>query len=336
MSSMTDWSSPGGIRNTMPEGGNQHWASLSPERRKAFATDIYLRESLADLTEIGGETAVGALGELALFTFKPDAVIGRRMRPSLDFLTDNGFTPIAVAPVRYTRHSMRELWRYNWDTYTPDRLALTTLMHTAAESLLLLLRDAHFDGGVPASVRLSELKGPAIAEKRRAGQLREILAPPNEIINFVHVADEPGDVVRELAIFADRSERRRLWREVLTAGPETDRGSVASAEVARLEQAHDSHDFDFDRSIERLAESHAVADTQLERLRAARQGGPRLTFDELASIVDHRATGVGLWDFVSIACGVLELVRDGNLDLLPAADGKAWAARSRDAGVASG
>jgi hypothetical protein len=51
------------------------------------------------------------------------------------------------------------------------------------------------------------MKGHAIVEKRREQDLRAILGSPNTIVNFMHSADEPADVAREIAIFVPARQR---------------------------------------------------------------------------------------------------------------------------------
>lgn len=303
--------------------------SLSSEKRRALWRDLYFRECLADLSDAcGDESPIEASFPLGLLTFKPDAVFGRRLRPAIDLLVQNSFRPTWMSPIRYTRHSMRELWRYNWDTYTTDRLALTTMMHTSCESLMLILHDPQTARtGIPASVRLSDLKGSAAPEDRRPGQLRDVLSPPNAVINFVHVADEPGDVIREVGIFLDRADRQRLWREVLT-DPQADVTAQAISLSAQLEGECDAHDFDFEASLSRVQERGFVSREAAERLRSVARGEePKIRLGDLHSIVSSpQAEEIPVWDFVSIACGVLELVRDGAPDLLPGAGIDDWKA----------
>jgi hypothetical protein len=119
------------------------YLTLAPGKQDAFSTDLYFRECWAEVAELAGGGAASTFTDVAFLSFKPDATIGRRMTPTVTYLTEHGFVPIAVATVRHTRHSVRELYRFTWDIYTTDRLALATAMHTSRETLLLMLRDTH-------------------------------------------------------------------------------------------------------------------------------------------------------------------------------------------------
>ncbi len=283
--------------------------TVTARKRKLFAQDLYLREGWAELLDVAGDRAA-EIDALALLTFKPEAVPGRRMRTTLDFLIEHEFSPVAVAPVRYTRHSMRELWRYDWDRYSTDRLALATVMYTAGESLLLVLHDDARATGLPAAMRLSRLRGPAAPADRQPGELRELLRPPNEVLNFVHVADEPVDVVRELGIFLDRDERRELL-EIVGAGDDARSDPLARtlAEIERLEQACAPHDLDLEHSLWRVAQAGHAASDAVARLRTVIAHGEMLRWDELRAAIDPADERIDVWDFILIACHVLELWR---------------------------
>jgi hypothetical protein len=286
------------------------WRNLvsAPWKEQAFSQDLYLRECWDDVACLADD-AVAEVDSLALLTFKPEAVPGRRMRPTLDFLTEHGFIAVGIARARYTRHSMRELWRYDWDRYTTDRLALATVMYTAGEALLLILRDVSGVDCAGAAKRLSELRGPAAAEDRRPGQLRALLHPPNEVLNFVHVADEPVDVLREIGIFLDRDERQTLLRGVFAASPPVDLGARMLNEIARLEASCAPHDLDFERSTRRVEQVAPGLGNGLKRLRDAAHHGERIRWNELCAIVSPAHAQIDVWDFIVIACGVLELWR---------------------------
>ncbi|MFB9735687.1 hypothetical protein ACFQE4_13765 [Streptomyces thermocoprophilus] len=319
------------------------WSALtvSATKRELFAEDLYFRECWADALDVfGGQppaggtpaagdsgaraaagTAAAALGPLGLLSFKCDGMAARRADRTLRYLSDQGFSILGSARIRHNRHSMRELWRYNWHVYTTDRLALMTLMHSVTESLLLIVHDERYDPAVPGSVRLADLKGSADPEARGPEHLRTVLDPPNKIINFVHVADEPADIVREVGIFLDRPERRALLTRVRDADPETAR-QQAYEEVARLEAELPANDFDLDAALKRL---EAVTDAEaLGRITTAVSGGARLSWDELCGLLDPADPAVDTWDFVRVATEVLDADRPASADLLPPSSAEEW------------
>ncbi|MEU3662044.1 hypothetical protein AB0E77_20170 [Streptomyces sp. NPDC032940] len=303
------------------------WRALtvSPRKRELFVEDLYFRETWEDLVRVAGERAAETLGPLAMLAFKPDGVVGRRMRRTLSFVEEEGFELVGFERVRYNRHSMRELWRWDWNLYTTDRLALSSLMHSATDTFLLLLRDTAHTGVTPGTVRLADLKG-SVLHPWGPRHLRSVLRAPNKVIKFCHVADEPADLVRELGILLDRESRRELLR----GAGEADADKVSAAlleEVGRLEAATVEHGFDIDETLERLTGEGRLPKDAEARIREVMAGGPRMSFDELAATMPPATDGLALWDFVLVASWVTPLEREGHVGLLPAPTAADWQGR---------
>ena len=186
-------------------------ASLSalPVKRALFAVDSYFRDGWDDLLEVVPEPSA-LLHTHATLLLKPDAVAGRRLEAALDWLLEQGALVVAAERIRLDRHTTRAMWWYQWNVATRERRELADALVTAGESLLLVARLP--DAPTPATLRLSNLKGPADPAKREPWQLRQRLDNDNFLINFVHTADEPADLVREFGILLDGPDRRRLSR----------------------------------------------------------------------------------------------------------------------------
>lgn len=306
---------------------DDRWRRLTASSRKAevFQEDLYFRECWLDTQEVLAESGDAMLASTALLSFKCDGVAGRRMHRTLDFLADHGFAVIGVEPVRLNRHSMREVWRFNWHVYPVDRLNLMSVMHSASDSLLVVLRDTRYDGTVPGATRLADLKGAADPAKRKPHELRAVLEPPNSVINFVHVADEPADVVRELGIFLDRPQRRGLLASACRNAAD-DMRPAAQAAVDELERRYPAHDLDLTASLQRLSTDPAVSAVGLDRVTAAVSGGLALSWDELVSVIGPAGAHGSVWDFVCVAAAVLPAKRESLTDLLPAVTADEWRA----------
>ena len=307
----------------MPDDAAWHALTRSARKRELFSDDLYFRESWTDVVDVLGEEALSLIGRVALFNFKPDGLVGRRAERTLDFFEQNGFTVVAVARFRLNRHSMREVWRYDWNVYTADRLALCSLMHAAAETVVLILRDDRADDVIPAAVRLSDLKGSADPTARGPEALRSVLEPPNRVINFNHVADEPADLVRELGIFLGRPERRALLGDI-RRNFSGDLNQTARTEVKRLEEIYPANDFDLAKALDRIEASGRVSSSGMHRLRENSVGGEGLSYDEMTAIVSPDDPAVDLWDFVRVATEVLPMERKGFGGTLPAPTSVDW------------
>jgi hypothetical protein len=305
------------------------WQALtaSDRKRAAYTEDLYFRECWADVLDVFGPDARALLGPLAMFAFKADGVAGRRLRPTMGFLQRHGFRVVGVAPFQHTRHSMRAVWQYDWHVYPVERLALCSVMHAATPTLLLLLVDTRYDGVVPGTMRLSELKGSAHPSERNADQLRSVLDPPNRVINFVHIADEPADVVRELGIFFDVPERRALLRQA-RQHVDDDLSALALAEIDRLEQRYPASDFDLGAAFARLTAAGVEPDT-VQRLQAACASDATLSWAELTSLLDPADPTTDVWDFVRIGTEVLPMERPGaTAGTMPSPLSADWIARA--------
>jgi hypothetical protein len=142
----------------------------------------------------------------------------------------------------------------------------------------------------------------------------------NRLFTFVHTADEPADVVRELADFFDRDERRRLLAAATGVEPT---GDLRLAERVRaLEAVHPEHDLDPVRALARLSARPAGA----APLRAAVAAGSRLDWEQIVALAGPVDLGdpAVLWDLLSVAGELLLMERHEALDLLPTPTAEAW------------
>jgi nucleoside diphosphate kinase len=157
--------------------------------------------------EVFGEGFVPGMWRSALLILKPDGLVAGKLRPTSTFLQDRGFRVVLTKRVFLGGHRWREMWRYQLTTATLDRLAVNECFLAAGPSLLLLLRHDAEDT-LPATVRLAGLKGSADPLSRAPGTLRSTLGQHNRVLSYVHAADEPADLIRELGVLFDASERR--------------------------------------------------------------------------------------------------------------------------------
>lgn len=189
------------------------WSALTriPAKRDLYERETYFREGLDDIGRLFGDPARTAAGlhTSALLMLKPDGLAAGKLRPVLDYLEEQGLRVVAARTLHFTRHHWRELWRYQLTSATLDRLAVNDCLLLAGPALALMLTDT---GGheLPATVRLSQLKGSATLEAQKPGTLRSLLGQPNRVLSYIHVADEPADLVRELGLLFEAPERHEL------------------------------------------------------------------------------------------------------------------------------
>ncbi|ROO88855.1 A-factor biosynthesis hotdog protein [Actinocorallia herbida] len=206
--------------------------SALPGKRALFAVDSYFRDGWDDLMATAPDPWT-LLDVHATVLLTPDAVAGRRLEAALDWLLAQDAVVVAAEALRLDRHSTRALWWYQWNVATREHRALTDLLATAGESLLLVARLPR--APIPATLRISQRKGSADPSRRERWQLRHLLAglgePVSGLVTFAHTADEPADLVREFGILLDGPDRRRVYAD-LVAG--RDRETEARALIADL------------------------------------------------------------------------------------------------------
>lgn len=162
--------------------------------------------STSDLCEL--------LWNTASLILRPDAIAGGQAVNILSSLRDLGFVPVATRPVWLTLGQVHELWRYQANVSTRERLRLLDLIMTSGYSLYILFRDVTKRQLAPATVHLTYLKGTAIVENRRKWHLRTMAGPKvGNILSYVHVSDDPADVLREMALLFPRHQRINLLKE---------------------------------------------------------------------------------------------------------------------------
>lgn len=315
---------------TAPDGTGLALADLTRMESKArlYARDIHLREGIADFAELLGAAAARHVHELALVMVKADGLAAGRVATILSFLAAHDLEPAALASPVLCRHGWRELWRYQLTAATLDRLALNDLI-MPHEVLLLLVRD-RTRNRLPASVRLCRLKGPSDLAAQPPDCLRRRLGQPNRILSFVHMADEPADVIRELAIILPSAERRTLIGQL--AGPE-----LPPAQQRRLEELQRQDGpwvdmADLSGAIDRVAgaiaavsdpDRAAVRDGALQALSAA-AAGAHLPWRDFAHALGRLGLACDLWDLARIGGALARHDEPGQVRLIGPVDPQLW------------
>lgn len=279
--------------------------SRLPDKRDLYATDTYFLESWEDLVTVAGEQPLPAPSRFAALTLKPDAVVGRTLKPTLDWLGEHGFSVVAAELVEFDRHIIRSIWLYSWNVASRDRKDLVDILLTATPSLFLALC-----GPEDASLWLSQNKGPANPEHRQPGQLRHRLGYFSTLLNFVHTSDEPADFVRELAVYFPAATRQRVYRAMSSPGDSLRRAEDLASE---LEDRFPAHDLKLDASIDRvraLVDRGQGDDHERARLRCLlSEIASRNTRDWRTLFRLAKAIGISCqtWDLIVIATNLVQM-----------------------------
>lgn len=228
--------------------------TVLPDKADRYLGEVFVREAWEEWSEAWGADAVEAAHSHAAMLFKPDGVAARMIDPAVEFLEEHGFAPAAAVAVDLDRGTTRWLWLYRFNVASVDRIRLHDLVNTAGPGLFLILRDERRGpGDVPATVRLTDLKGPSRPERRRPDQLRSRLGVSDRLVNFIHTSDEPADLLREMAILVPPSERPLFFAAIDAADP-----SAWSTAKRQAEDEIPPHSFDGDAALGRIR-AHAEA-----------------------------------------------------------------------------
>jgi nucleoside diphosphate kinase len=281
-------------------------------KRAFFSIDNYFREAWWDLAPIRSY-----LERLAVVVFKPDAVVGRRIEPCLHLLHQHGYRILSGHIFHYSRHAIRETWRYQFNIASRERIEVVDRLLTATPSLLIVIGDDEAQE-LPASIRLGALKGPSDPSLRRPGEIRHELGVLTTLFNFIHTSDEPLDVVREIGVALDGPYRRALAADV---GSWIDSSEYVLGLTRQLDAAHPAHDLGRDEALDRLR--HHNDDTIRESVQQIRKGDVG-AWRKIFSAIPR----VDIWDALSIATACIECNVPGLTAVLPSIAGdsgiRAW------------
>ncbi|MFF8919408.1 hypothetical protein ACF08M_40540 [Streptomyces sp. NPDC015032] len=195
-----------------------------------FAADIWAREgwASAELT-LGGAGAHRFADRIAVTWLRPDAFAAGTARRVLAAVAERGFRVLAARPVHLGPAGARALWAYMCRWATVERLWLLDAVVALGPGLLVLWAD-DTDSPLPASARLTAGKGNGAPGRRDGQSLRDLAGALNRVLTMVHTADEPADVIRELAVFCPSwQERVLLIEEAATRLAEGTAGSWEAA-----------------------------------------------------------------------------------------------------------
>jgi hypothetical protein len=243
---------PGLTLGELAEAGTWRALTAVEQKFREFSVEAYVRESWAQATPILGEDILASLQRVAMLVLKPDCIAGRKGIETLEYMREQGFRPVVAEVFRYDRHKAREIWRFQWNIATLDRLQLGDLLHTVTDALIVLFVDERGEPGVPGSVRLAGLKGSSLPWERKDFHLRTRLGALNRMVVFTHCSDEPVDIVRELGILLDTGRLDGVYRRLAAVLRGEQQGDDVDAAVRKLYTGFPQRSLDVAAAVERL------------------------------------------------------------------------------------
>lgn len=307
--------------------GGVVWGDLThlPIKRQLFRDDCFFREIADRALTLPPAVLRAFLRSHTVFMLKPDAVVARKAELALATVESLGFDPIWARTVHLSRRAMRELWRFSWSEAAIERIELSTLLNAAAPAVCMVLR-GHGEHAVPASVQLALAKGSAAPEGRSREHIRTILGSPNGILSFVHCADEPADMLRELGIFFDPRVGESLFDVVLGGSP-PDRGAALAA-IREAEMDQPFCDMDVPRCVRDVGAilSRGGHQPGFAGSPDGHGGGPDEAshFSRLLTFVRETGSATHFWEGICAASAFLPPDPIGAKPLIPNDSFAAW------------
>ncbi|HEX8092316.1 hypothetical protein [Jatrophihabitans sp.] len=283
------------------------WLTGSAAKAGRYSDDIYFRESWDQACELLPDPEL-ILRAYTYVLIKPETVATGRVEPLLTLIRDRGYLLLDVLPVVLDRHRTRALWQYQLNAAPLATLATVDLIISCGPTAIALLAEepGARQPGVSASERLSAMKGGSFGP-RRPTDIRTLLGGgTTRLFSYLHVPDEPADLVRELGIWFDDTARHRVYRTLAGAGAGAPEPEIA--EVARrLERDVSVTDLDLDRALDTVARTVAAADEAWLRQVRNWLSGEReaITLLDLVRWLSG-LTGVPAWDRALIAAHLVQ------------------------------
>jgi Nucleoside diphosphate kinase len=172
----------------------------TPRKVEALMEEGHFSRAWRLVETVFEERSLQYIQSIAMLTVKPEAIIARKLEACVEYSLAHGFLPVSARPIYFNKANTKVLWRFQWNIATPDRLSLYDFLHQQGPGMQLICYDSRPSSQLPASLRLTGMKGSANPADRHEGQLRSVLKAPNRVLVMVHGADEPIDIVRELGI----------------------------------------------------------------------------------------------------------------------------------------
>ncbi|MFV0458595.1 MAG: hypothetical protein ACK5MT_07500 [Actinomycetales bacterium] len=296
------------------------WQSFTADRSKVdrYSDDVDFHLGATAATESFGRAAADVLRRHAFLLIQPDCTARRKAGRCLDFVEQRGFRPVHTVRVRLDDWMVERLWSFGSASWTTDSNTICDLVCGYSDSLLVVLRDDAPEPDLPASVRLTRLKGSAQPDRRSAEHLRTVIGADGPLVVLIHTSDEPLDMIREAAILCPSSPEE-LYSAMTR--PSNDGRKQLLGLIEELNRESPGHDLDPDAAATRLRDavvaaadqpgSHAVAQQLLAALSAARSGTAFLDWQPFVDGLRRLGLDPEGWDPIVIGSRYVRLIAEG-------------------------
>lgn len=254
-----------------PDTAGIQWHNLtrSDRKRQIFQVDADFRYAVHRIRSAGLSVERIAY-DYGLILLKPETFYGRVVADGLAFLEAKGFEVAWGRFGEFNNSIISRVWRYHFNAATPCRLDLIFDVLRRRPIGVFLIRQRGAE--LPTTLLLSAVKGSGLSEKRDPQSLRGFFKGANSFLNFVHVSDEPADVLREIPALLDQ-DGLEDWLTTCANEEQGIRRAALMAELPAIYAGLEASDNDPDQACSRLAVQamHAGAPLRLTQQLAAAQ-----------------------------------------------------------------
>lgn len=267
------------------------------DKASLYSVDTYFREGWEDVMAVAGDAAADLVSRHAMILIKPETLGSRKFDTVLEWLQKQCFSVIALTPLAVCHRQVMALWRYerNYvDRIRRDACA-ELFSANASQSCVLVVRSSQ-DSRLPTA--------------KRVDSLRARFENASLLLSLVHLADEPADLVREMAILLSHEQRMEIYsqmRDGLSA-----LGNELCVLGDGLSEAITPHSIDFQNALQRIENMvRASADMKIvdretaTAIFARGATGSLADWRELFDLLDYCGVQYNLWDRLTIATHTL-------------------------------
>jgi hypothetical protein len=276
--------------------------STNLKKNELFCVDPYFRDCIDHMSITTNNVLDFKLLNIAPVIFRPDSIVTRECIRIFKKILALGYHPIYVKPFTYNRYTIRECWKYQLNIATRDRIDMMDMILLNYPCLYILFFTPSFPSGVSATQYLSQKKGPSSPNYRKENQLRySVKSAQVSVLTFIHVADEPIDIIREWGAFFDNEERTNLFKALLH-GKTCD----AYTYLTSLADAYENNSLKYTDIIKKINDKCNSKQYPVERNIISRIEDKSLSWRAALATLYQNNTQLSHWDLVSICAPFAE------------------------------
>lgn len=185
-----------------------------PAKKELYANDIYFRESLDDLKKLWPTDLDPYLSRRCSIIIKPEAFASRKAWECITFLREKWFTPVGFKPFRFNRNLIRDLWRFQLNSATMERLKILDMWWDSSDVILAILRYDGINNLISASTKLTFVKWHSNPIHHKEWELRAALGQSIIMLNYLHSSDETADFIRDIWVCFDSEYRLDILKQM--------------------------------------------------------------------------------------------------------------------------